>query len=111
MYPSRSTQGIHWDDVTARMGVAYDLFGNGKTALKFNMGKYMEAFVASNSTSTSTRLIRTTVSTTRVWTDTNKDFVAELQSRRTPNKNGECGDDDEQEPRQRDVPPAPTIPA
>ena len=35
--------------MTARLGVAYDVFGNGKTAVKFNMGKYMEAFVASNS--------------------------------------------------------------
>ena len=49
VYPSRSTQGIHWHDVSARWGVAYDVFGNGKTAVKFNMGKYMEAFVASNS--------------------------------------------------------------
>ena len=24
------------------MGVAYDVFGNGKTALKFNVGKYLE---------------------------------------------------------------------
>ena len=24
------------------MGVAYDLFGNGKTAVKFNLGKYMQ---------------------------------------------------------------------
>ena len=24
------------------MGVAYDVFGNGKTALKFNIGKYLE---------------------------------------------------------------------
>ena len=30
------------------MGAAYDLFGNGKTALKFNLGKYMEAFTATN---------------------------------------------------------------
>ena len=75
-YPKGSTPGIDWDDVTARMGVAYDLFGNGKTALKFNLGKYMEAFVASNSDFDLNPLIRTTVSTTRVWTDTNKDFVA-----------------------------------
>ena len=38
-YPARSTQGVNWDDVTPRMGVAYDLFGNGKTALKFNLGQ------------------------------------------------------------------------
>ena len=57
------------------MGVAYDLFGNGKTALKFNLGKYMEAFAATNNDLDLNPLIRTTISTTRVWTDTNKDFV------------------------------------
>jgi len=37
VYPSRSTQGVGWTDVTPRMGVAYDLFGNGKTAIKLNL--------------------------------------------------------------------------
>ena len=31
-----------WHDLTPRMGVAYDLFGKGKTAVKFNLGKYMQ---------------------------------------------------------------------
>ena len=31
-----------YKDITPRMGVAYDLFGNGKTALKLNVGKYLE---------------------------------------------------------------------
>jgi Carboxypeptidase regulatory-like domain len=89
-YPSRSTQGIHWNDVTPRMGVAYDLFGNGKTALKFNMGKYMQSFVANNSDFDLNPLIRTTTSTTRTWTDTNKDFVVNCDLANTE-KNGECG--------------------
>ena len=35
---------------TSRRGwaLAYDLFGNGKTALKFNMGRYLEAAVNGN---------------------------------------------------------------
>ena len=65
----------NWKDVTPRMGAAYDLFGNGKTAVKFNLGKYMEAFTATNSDLDLNPLIRTTISTTRTWTDTNKDFV------------------------------------
>jgi len=32
-----------FNDITPRMGVAYDLFGNGKTALKVNLGKYLTA--------------------------------------------------------------------
>ena len=88
-YPSRSTQGIHWHDVTTRWGVAYDVFGNGKTAVKFNIGKYMEAFVASNSDFDLNPLIRTTTSTTRVWTDSNKDFVVNCDLS-NPEKQGEC---------------------
>jgi hypothetical protein len=42
-FPTGSTQGISWKDITPR--VAYDLFGNGKTAVKFNTGKYMEGSV------------------------------------------------------------------
>ena len=90
VYPSRSTQGIHWHDMSARWGVAYDVFGNGKTAVKFNMGKYMEAFVASNSDFDLNPLIRSTISTTRVWTDSNKDYIANCNLSNAA-KNGECG--------------------
>ena len=37
------TEGVDsYKDITPRMGVAYDVFGNGKTAVKFNVGKYLE---------------------------------------------------------------------
>ena len=37
------TKGVDsYKDITPRMGVAYDVFGNGKTALKVNVGKYLE---------------------------------------------------------------------
>ncbi|PYR51806.1 MAG: hypothetical protein DMF89_04630, partial [Acidobacteria bacterium] len=93
-YPSRSTQGVSWSDVTPRMGAAYDLFGNGKTAVKFNLGKYMEAFSATNTDLDLNPLIRNTVSTTRTWTD-NGDFVVNCN---LANKaaNGECGAMDNQ---------------
>jgi hypothetical protein len=71
------------------MGLAYDVFGNGKTALKLNLGKYVEALSANNADLDLNPLIRTTLSTTRTWTDSNHDFVPNCVLS-IPEKNGEC---------------------
>jgi len=68
-YPARSTPGVHWSDLTPRIGAAYDLFGNGRTAVKFNIGKYMQALTASNSDMDLNPLIRLNLQTTRTWDD------------------------------------------
>ena len=31
-----------WHDLNPRLGVSYDLFGNGRTALKASLGRYVE---------------------------------------------------------------------
>ncbi len=76
--------GYH--DITPRMGAAYDLFGNGKTSLKVNLGKYLQGASVSNLAYGANPALRipggdTTFggtfapSTARSWTDNDRDFV------------------------------------
>ena len=38
------TEGVRgYHDITPRMGAAYDVFGNGKTAVKVNISKYLQS--------------------------------------------------------------------
>jgi hypothetical protein len=75
---------IGYNDITPRVGVAYDVFGTGKTAVKFNMGKYLEAAVNGNGNYSSLLPTSRVVTTaTRAWTDANGNYTpdCDLQSR------------------------------
>jgi hypothetical protein len=102
-YAAGTTDEIHWKDVTPRMGVAYDLFGNGQTAIKMNIGKYLTALTASNSDLDLNPLIRTSLQTTRTWNDSfysvgdprRGNYVPDCDLR-SPDANAECGRMDNQ---------------
>jgi hypothetical protein len=70
-YPAITCQSLPgmtcWSSWSPRLGVVYDLFGNGKTAVKANFGKYMTPDV-----STFANLFNpiATFTDTRTWTDT-----------------------------------------
>ena len=73
-----------YNDITPRLGIAYDLFGNGKTALKVNVGKYVEAATADviySSNNPAARIVTRVGSgagsAARGWTDGNGNYVVD----------------------------------
>jgi hypothetical protein len=68
-----------YNDITPRVGVAWDVFGTGKTALKVNLGKYLEGASSSGSYSAPNPMTRLAGgrSATRSWIDADRDFVVD----------------------------------
>jgi hypothetical protein len=85
------TQNTSWKDLTYRMGLSYDLFGTGKTAVKVAANKYLLGqtlnALGGGDTNPVQRLVN---STNRSWTDANRNFVPDCNLS-LPAANGECG--------------------
>jgi len=85
------TEGVAgYKDLTPRGGVVYDLFGNGKTALKANFGKYLQGVFSGEAYTIKNPATTLVSSITRSWTDPNKDKVAQCDFM-NPVANQECG--------------------
>jgi hypothetical protein len=84
------TPGVNaYKDISPRGGIAWDVFGTGKTAVKVNVGKYMEPTSNNNNYILSNPINRIATTTTRTWTDANGDFIPDCDLR-SPLANGEC---------------------
>ena len=79
------TEGVDsYKDFTPRFGAAFDVFGNGRTAAKFTMGKYLEGASTGNpvafyNTNPTLRMPNTNPpfgpqGVQRTWTDANRNF-------------------------------------
>jgi hypothetical protein len=64
-----------YNDITPRAGLAWDLFGTGKTSVKLNFGKYLQAAQNGLSYGALRPSGRLTTTVTRAWTDADQDFV------------------------------------
>jgi hypothetical protein len=73
----------NWKNVSPRLGAAYDLFGNGKTAIKGNIGLYVQSEGTGFANTYNPQIFATD---TRTWSDTNRDDIAQ-ESELGPSQN------------------------
>ena len=102
-YCTGEHDGVSFNDVSPRMGAAYDVFGNGRTAIKFNYGKYLGQAALTGVFAAANPARRTANNVTVNWDDLNGNrivdcnigFMLEEARRRqalgTPNPNTVSG--------------------
>jgi hypothetical protein len=83
-YDFPETKGVDsYKDITPRMGAAWDVFGNGRTAVKMNFGRYLEGVGVQLTYANSNPTLRVPTSTgpfgvqgvSRTWIDADADLV------------------------------------
>src|SRR5207244_10668994 len=82
------TDTPNWKDISPRLGLAWDIRGNGKTVARFNYGHYLAS--ESVATATANNPVNTRINFAfRPWLDFNGNFKPDCNLA-DPGANGEC---------------------
>ena len=78
-YCTAPSEGVSYNDITPRFGMAWDVFGTGKTSVKVNVGKYLAGASLGGLYSNVNPARRTTNTLQRTWSDTNGNRVPDCR--------------------------------
>ena len=76
-YCTGEHDGVSFNDVSPRWGAVYDLFGNGRTAIKFNYGKYLGQAALTGVFASANPARRTVNEVTVNWDDLNGNRIVD----------------------------------
>ena len=79
-----------WHDISPRVGLSFDLFGDSRTALKLNFGRFMTSIGTGAAHTLYNQVNQSARTATRTFADSNGNFIPECNFT-DPNANGECG--------------------
>jgi len=71
------TPGASFNDLSPRFGAAYDVFGNGKTAVKFNIGRYLAPATNDTVYTLNNPANRIVNNASRSWSDGNGNYAVD----------------------------------